>query len=303
MIKYELKNHKKDGHEYIEITGYDGKLQDLVVPESIDGITVESIGNHAFSGRDDLLSVSLPKSIKTLMGFAFHDCRNLKKISLYDSLLDYYDGVCRQCDSLFLVEITVLDNWFEVVRNFLADNDKRLHFLLHMEKEDAYLTFPEFVYDFNENTMARTIQFSIEGSGYAYRECVDRRKIDFRGYDNLFKTAMVDGLVVSQEIAIGRLLYPVELSEASFETYASYISRTEDDILKRYIDEAEGDSHKLDELRRLLELKKKDAYIISDSALDKGIKYSSERNAIKVSAVLMDVRKKTGADLFDMSFI
>lgn len=303
MFKYEVKSHKKDGHEYIEITGYEGRVKDLDVPEEFDGYKVESIGNHAFSGREDLETVSLPKTIRTLMGFAFHNCKNLKRISLFDSLSDYYDGVCRQCDSLYLVEITVLDNWFEVVRNFLADNDKRLHFLLHIGTEDAYLTFPEFVYDFNENTMARTIQFSIEGSGYAYRECVDRRRIDFRGYDALFKNATVDGAVVSCEIALGRLLYPVELSEAARDVYISFVKRAEDEIIKRYVDEAENDASKERELKSLLDLKDdKQDYVISDKALDNAVKYSSDKKSFKVSALLMDARKGDAFNTFDMSF-
>ena len=107
MFLFEKKTDRKDGHEFAEITGYDGKISDLVILTEIEGLKVEAIGNHAFSGKQDLKSVTLPETVKTLYGFAFHDCRNLKKISLYDSLDDYYDGVCRQCDNLEEVEITV----------------------------------------------------------------------------------------------------------------------------------------------------------------------------------------------------
>ena len=95
------------------------------------------------------------------------------------------------------------------------------------EKEDveACLSFPGYVYDFNENTMARTIQFSIAGSGYAYRECVDRRKIDYRQYDNLFSKARIDGGSICEDIAIGRVLYPVELADGFRDMYESYIGK------------------------------------------------------------------------------
>ena len=157
MFTYELKSDKKDGHEYAEITGYEGSVAHLNVPDEIDGLKVEAIGNHAFSGRNDLVQVTLPESIRTLYGFAFHDCRNLKKITLFDSIDDYYDGVCRQCDSLKDIEITLKRGWFEVVRNFLADFDGTLRFMLTLpEGGRVWLTFPAYVYDFNENTMART---------------------------------------------------------------------------------------------------------------------------------------------------
>ena len=133
---FEKKEHKKDAHEYIEITGYEGAVSDLVVPAQIEGLPVEVIGNHSFSGRQDLKSVALPETIKTLYGFAFHNCRNLKKISLFDSIDDYYDGVCRQCDSLSEIDITINRSWFEVIRNFLADNDKTLHFTVRVRQEE-----------------------------------------------------------------------------------------------------------------------------------------------------------------------
>jgi hypothetical protein len=54
------------------------------------------------------------------------------------------------------------------------------------------MVFPGFNYDFVENTMARTIQFAIEGTGYAYRECVKSDVIGFREYDNLFSKVSAD---------------------------------------------------------------------------------------------------------------
>ena len=135
-LLYEVREDKKDQHKYIEVTGFDGNVVDLCVPPEIDGLPVEVIGNHMFSGRQDLKSVTLPETIRTLYGFAFHNCRNLKKISLFDSIDDYYDGVCRQCDSLSEIDITINRSWFEVIRNFLADNDKTLHFTVRVRQEE-----------------------------------------------------------------------------------------------------------------------------------------------------------------------
>ena len=158
---YEVVQHKKDNHEFIQITGFEGEVRDLMIPADIDGKSVEAIGNHAFSGRDDIRIVQIPETVKTLYGFSFHNCRNLYKISLYDSIDDYYDGVCRQCDSLTDIDITIKRDWYEVIRNFLADNDKTLRFTIHRQQETSQLTFPEYVYDFADNTMARTIRIGL----------------------------------------------------------------------------------------------------------------------------------------------
>ena len=306
MFTYEIKSDKKDEHKYIEITGYEGSVAHLNVPGEIDGIKVETIGNHSFSGRSDLVQVTLPDSIKTLYGFAFHNCRNLKKISLYDSIDDYYDGVCRQCDSLRDIEIVLNRGWFEVVRNFLADFDGNLRFMLTLpDGERALLMFPGYVYDFNENTMARTIQFSIAGSGMFYRECVDRRSIDYRGYDRLFEKALIDGNAVSEDIAIGRVLYPVELSENFRDMYESYISKNAGSILLRLVESFETEPEVLELIKALLTYKKNspgEESLFAGDSLDAAIRYAADKKMALLSAVLMDAGKTgtgSGPEVFE----
>ena len=290
MFSYEKKIHK-DGHEYIEISGYEGQIVDLVVPDSIEGFPVEVIGNHAFSGRQDLKSVTLPESIKTLYGFAFHNCKSLRKITLYDSLDDYYDGVCRQCDALEEIDITVNKNWFEVIRNFLADSDKTLRFLIHIKDEgEACLTFPEYVYDFNENTMARTIQFSIAGSGYAYRECVDRRSINFAEYDKLFEKAVIDGSKISENIAIGRLLYPYGLMPGYREKYEEFVRKNDKSIMTRLVRSYDS-SHSDEILSLTTKLLIYENTVVSEDAIDAALKLSTEKQLTKLNAVFMGAQK------------
>ena len=306
MFTYEIKSDKKDEHKYIEITGYEGSVAHLNVPGEIDSIKVEAIGNHSFSGRSDLVQVTLPESIRTLYGFAFHNCRNLKKISLYDSIDDYYDGVCRQCDSLRDIEIVLNRGWFEVVRNFLADFDGDLRFMLTLpDGERALLMFPGYVYDFNENTMARTIQFSIAGSGMFYRECVDRRSIDYRGYDRLFEKALIDGNAVSEDIAIGRVLYPVELSENFRDMYESYISKNAGSILLRLVESFETEPEVLELIKALLTYKKNspgEESLFAGDSLDAAIRYAADKKMALLSAVLMDAGKTgtgSGPEVFE----
>ena len=308
-LLYEVREDKKDQHKYIEVTGFDGNVVDLCVPPEIDGLPVEVIGNHTFSGRQDLKSVTLPETIRTLYGFAFHNCRNLKKISLFDSIDDYYDGVCRQCDSLSKIDITINRSWFEVIRNFLADNDKTLHFTVRVRQEEdlrekensqktsftgsasyviSSLTFPEYVYDFNENTMARTIQFSIAGSGMFYRECVDRRSINYREYDKLFEKAKIDGGSISEDIAVGRLLYPVELDDRYRLMYEEYVAGSGLSILKRYIEMVkENPASAISTIRELLKYSG-GKELFSDSIIDAAISCSVELGLTEVTAVLME---------------
>ncbi len=299
---YSVEEDKRDKHRFIMITGYEGSISDLVVPDEIDGMRVEAIGNHSFSARQDLRSVTIPETVRILYGFAFHNCRNLGKISLCDSIDDYYDGVCRQCDSLSEIDITINRSWFEVIRNFLADNDRTLHFTIRVRQEKEYetssLTFPEYVYDFNENTMARTIQFSIAGSGMFYRECVDRRSINYREYDKLFEKAKIDGGSISQDIAIGRLLYPVELDERYLLMYEEYVSECGLSILKRYIEGVKENPDAINTIKELLKYSR-GKELFSNDVVDKAISYSVELGLTQVTAVLMESASRHLADNSD----
>ena len=86
----------------ITVTGYEGTIRHLVIPDQVDGCPVKTIGKNAFSAREDLESVSIPKTVETLGRYAFYNCKKLKNISLYDSVEDYYDGVIKQCHCLEL---------------------------------------------------------------------------------------------------------------------------------------------------------------------------------------------------------
>ena len=59
------------------ITKYKGSQTAVIVPASIDGYTVKSIGDNAFKGTS-IVSVSLPDTLVSIGWFAFSDCSSLK---------------------------------------------------------------------------------------------------------------------------------------------------------------------------------------------------------------------------------
>ena len=229
---------------YLTVKGYEGPCKKLVIPdegnlekvselaEPVDDISLKNqedklpvrvIGNHAFSSRKDLEEVVIPDSIHTVLGFAFHNCGKLRKISLSDSIEEYLDGGTRQCESLTEIEAFLKRGKPFIIRRILEDNDRRLTFRIHMSDGEALMVFPGFNYDFVENTMARTIQFAIEGTGYAYREVVKSDQINFREYDNLFSKVSADDRGTAEMIAVARLLVPYELSDDARSTYENWL--------------------------------------------------------------------------------
>lgn len=78
----------------VEITGYNGVIDKLVIPQEIDGHPVTSIKDKAFKGRTDLQEVVIPDSIIEI-GFigdryadmgAFAQCVNLRTVKLGNSV-------------------------------------------------------------------------------------------------------------------------------------------------------------------------------------------------------------------------
>lgn len=70
----------------IEITRYTGDGGDVVIPSTINGKKVTSIGNNAFFWREGLTGVTIPNSITSIGSWAFIRCTNLTNITIPESV-------------------------------------------------------------------------------------------------------------------------------------------------------------------------------------------------------------------------
>ena len=277
-----LYEHKKDrkGQEYIEITGYEGTIRHLSVPAIIEDLPVRSIGKSAFSGREDLFRVELPAPIDTLGRYVFYNCKNLRSISLHDGVEDYYDGVIKQCQSLSEITLHQERDSFSVMKELLADNDRRLTFTV--EPIGLRLTFPAYVYDFVEDVEARVLHHKIEGSGYPYRECVTRKGVDLLMYDKLFSHVISDDYEAAIMVALNRLRYPIELEDTAKEQYAQYLEQNARVVLLKLI-EQECD----EEIRYLCE-----ECLITKDALEDGLYEAADKKLSAITAILMEYQRQ-----------
>ena len=65
-----------------KITTYNGKAESLNIPSALDGYTVTSIGDRAFSFSITLTKVTIPDSVTAIEANPFLRCENLKTISV-----------------------------------------------------------------------------------------------------------------------------------------------------------------------------------------------------------------------------
>ena len=89
----------------IEITKYEGKVGDLVIPEVLDGYTIVSIGEKAFSQCASLTSVTIPDSVISIGNSAFYDCSDLTSVTIPDSVISIGKGAFSGCSGLTSVTI------------------------------------------------------------------------------------------------------------------------------------------------------------------------------------------------------
>lgn len=105
---------------YVEITGFDGTVTEVEIPEKINKLpvttigekafynatniekitvpeSIETIGQYAFYNCSSLTEVNLPNTLKTIDGYAFHDCISLEEIILPDSLTSIGKQAFRNC--------------------------------------------------------------------------------------------------------------------------------------------------------------------------------------------------------------
>ena len=275
MLRYIIR--KREEEEIAVVSGADALPAALTLPAVYDGRPVRVIGAKAFAGRQELKEIRLPDSVDTLEGFAFHNCKSLHSITLHDSVTDYHDGVIRAATALRRIHVTVhRDNYLPVSR-MLSDSDATLTFDLALPDGEARLTFPGFLYDFTENTMARVIQFNITGSGMAFRECVSKNGMDYEAYDRLFERALLDGISIISDVAFGRLMCPYRLSERAKDSYETYLRRHGGKILGELIAGEDTEKIRFYAARDL----------ITKEALGSALETAAKQNRTEITALLM----------------
>lgn len=112
---------------------------------------------------------------------------------------------------------------FSLAKFILNNTSQSLRIIFKNQSKGFDLAFPGYNDRAIEDTMARAIHFKIDGSGYAYRECVFRDHIDFVGYDSIFDRGKEEIGHIPIDIALGRLMSPFRLEDKYKEKYETYI--------------------------------------------------------------------------------
>ena len=89
----------------ITITGYTGPSGAVVIPNTINGYNVTSIGNDAFFEITSLTSVAIPAGVTNIGNDAFHYCSGLTDVTIPDGVTNIGQNAFAYCTSLTGVTI------------------------------------------------------------------------------------------------------------------------------------------------------------------------------------------------------
>ena len=95
----------------VTITDYTGSAAELVIPDTINGYPVTSIGEDAFYNCRKLTSVTIPDSVTSIGNDAFYYCSSLTSITIPDSVTSIGEDAFCWCSSLTAVYITDVAAW------------------------------------------------------------------------------------------------------------------------------------------------------------------------------------------------
>jgi len=89
----------------ITITGYTGPGGELTIPDTINGLPVTAIGDHAFYADTSLTSVTIADSVTSIADYAFGACTNLTDSTMGNGVTSIGDHAFFSCISLRSIAI------------------------------------------------------------------------------------------------------------------------------------------------------------------------------------------------------
>ncbi|MGN1457448.1 MAG: leucine-rich repeat protein [Acutalibacteraceae bacterium] len=89
-------------HDCFELYQYDGKKvpQTFDIPSSVEGQTIECIGEYFLYLNDDVTTINLPSTIKYIDKSAFNSCENLETINIPSSVEEIKTFAFSNCTAL-----------------------------------------------------------------------------------------------------------------------------------------------------------------------------------------------------------
>lgn len=250
-----LYRRNRDGICIDRVFGHDSILE---LPVMLEGLPVTELGGYIFSDHIDrkdlekakqegifctadgrsvpneegepeisgnmVRELYLPEHLRKIGRYAFYNCFRLNKISFFGSLKDIGAGALTGCHKIQKIAVKTDAEGQSCLKEFLMELPETLCVDMETDGIKRKLWFPEFFEEGIENTPARILENRVHGSGLRYRNSIVHRKLHTVEYDRLFLYAVAwEKEEIVLNLALGRILYPAELSEEAEQQYMDYL--------------------------------------------------------------------------------
>lgn len=82
------------------LTDYGKTLNEIVIPESVDGVTITAIGDFAFNQNSNIVSVTIPNTVTKLGDQAFAGCSSISSLTIPNEVTSIGSFCFVHCNSL-----------------------------------------------------------------------------------------------------------------------------------------------------------------------------------------------------------
>ncbi|AKB34208.1 Chitin binding protein [Methanosarcina siciliae HI350] len=103
----------------VTITGYFGPGGDVIIPDTIGGLPVTTIGDSVFQSNTNLTSVITGNNVTTIGSSAFRDCTALTSVTIGNNVTTIGDSAFRGCTTL--TSMTIPDSTIEIGSHAFRD--------------------------------------------------------------------------------------------------------------------------------------------------------------------------------------
>ena len=156
------------------VKGYNGTLNDVVIPSYYKGYPVTNIGDNAFNGCSSISNLTIPDSVTNIDGFAFNGCTGLTSITIPDSVTNIGEAAFSDCNSIINIYYKGnIASWCEISGLVTLMSRSRTLYV-YGQKVEGDLIIPDSVTNIKDSAFAYcngltsvTIGSNVTTIGYA----------------------------------------------------------------------------------------------------------------------------------------
>ena len=209
-----------------------------VLPEKVEGLPLTEVGPYCFSGNKYLERMILPDSIKKIDRMAFYNCTSLCEIEMGPGLVELGGDAFMNCHKLYHLKIrcdALEKNGARLILSQIS-SDLCVEYIGGKKREKAKILFPEYYETYDEVAPAHLFGRNIEGEGFRARQCFKEGVFEYSRYDGIFQKACAKERVETLcEMALNRLMYPINLEENEKIQYETFIKQHIKEVSSRLV--------------------------------------------------------------------